>query len=268
MEHMTFPAPQGLLDFMQAWPLQHWTDAGGWRWAWRDNGRAASCVALLPGALGNGDVAWKLAQGLGEEHRVLTIHYPSGATPEALSAGLHGLLQHLKVSQVALWGSSYGAWWAQLFAHEHGADLRALWLGNTLTDGADVADSPLFHAQWLQASSAQQVLERWHQATVSRPDSELRQLQLYMLHHGLPAEDFRQRLLQVANATTQPAQTSVASVVLSGCADDAIITPAVIARLQARYPAAQVLGWPSGGHYPHVTQVQDLLPALRQWAAP
>ena len=262
----TYPAPESLRRFMQAWPLQRWTDDQGLRWAWRDSGGTAPCMALLPGALGNGDVAWKVAEALAPDALVLTIHYPSGASAQALSAGLHGLLQHVQAGLVALWGSSYGAWWAQQFVHEHADDVRALWLGNTLTDGTDVSSSPLFDPAWLAVASAEEVLQRWHQATIAKPDSELRQLQLYMLHHGLPAEDFRQRLLRVANAPTLPAQTAVPRIVVSGCADDAIITPAVSARVQARYPGAQVVGMPVGGHYPHVTQVDVLLPQLRHWA--
>ena len=260
-------APQSLRDFMQAWPLHEWQDESDRRWAYRDNGRAAPSIALLPGALGNGDVAWKLAQALGSDFRVLTIHYPSGVSADVLSCGLHELLQHLQVRQVALWGSSYGAWWAQHFAHQYGEDLRALWLGNTLTDGADVSAAALFDLQWLQGASAAEVVERWHQATITRPDSELRQLQLYMLHHGLPAEDFRQRLLQVANAAELPADIDLGNVVVSSCVDDAVITPAVSARVQARYPSAQVIRLETGGHYPHVTQVQVLLPHLQRWAA-
>ena len=60
-------APQSLRDFMQAWPLHEWQDESDLRWAYRDNGRAAPSIALLPGALGNGDVAWKLAQALGSD---------------------------------------------------------------------------------------------------------------------------------------------------------------------------------------------------------
>ena len=262
-----YPAPPGLCQFMQGWPLQRWTDERGWAWAWRDSARDAPVVVLLPGALGNGDVAWKLAQALGETWRVLTVHYPSGASAEALSQGLHGLLQHLQTGKVALWGSSYGAWWAQRFAHDYSSDLRALWLGNTLTDGSDVSASPLFDPSWLEAASAEEVQQRWHQATVSRPDSELRQLQLYMLHHGLPAEDFRRRLIEVANAPTLPSRNQVAHITLSGCVDDAIITPAVSARVQARYPMAQVLELQAGGHYPHVTQIPALLPHLQRWAS-
>ena len=262
-----YAAPQGLLDFMRARPLHEWADASGQRWAWRDSGAAAPGVALLPGALGNGDVAWKIAQALERDFRVLTIHYPSGVGPVRLSQGLHELLGHLRAGPVALWGSSYGAWWAQQFALQHGADLRALWLGNTFTDGADVAGSPLFDAQWLQAASAAEVVERWHAATIARPDSELRQLQLYMLHHGLPAEAFRQRLQQVAQAPALPVGVDIPRLVLSGCADDAIITPAVSARLRARYPGAQVVALDTGGHYPHVTEAETLVPQLRRWAS-
>ncbi len=264
---LDFAAPAGLKAFTQAWPLHALTDPQGHRWGFRDNRRDAPPLVLLPGALGNGDVAWRIAQALDAEARVLTVHYPSGLEPDVLADGLLALIDHLALGPVALWGSSYGAWWAQAFARRHPGALRALWLGNTFVDGADVAASPLFSPDWLTGASGDDVVARWRDGTLARPDSELRQLQLHMLQHGLPAEDFRQRLLKVALSTPLPTAPTPTKTVLCDCEDDAIITPAVRERVRQRYPHAHRVVLSAGGHYPHVQQIDALLPHLRSWLA-
>src|SRR5262249_40133054 len=155
------------------WPLREHTDSQGHAWRYRDNQNSAPPLLLLPGALGNGDVAWRIAEALASEARVITVHYPSGLSPDTLAEGLHSLFTRLALGPAAVWGSSYGAWWAQAFARRYPEAVRALWLGNTFVDGADVAASPLFNAAWLQASTGQDVVARWHEVTASRPDGEL-----------------------------------------------------------------------------------------------
>lgn len=261
------PPPDGLAAFTARWPLREHTDARGHVWRYRDNLNDAPPLVLLPGALGNGDVAWRIAEALAPQARVVTVHYPSGPSATDLADGLHALLTRLALAPVAVWGSSYGAWWAQAFAHRYPDAVRALWLGNTFVDGADVAASPLFNAGWLQGSTGQEVVARWHEVTAARPDSELRRLQLHMLHHGLPAEDFRQRLIQVSTATALPAPATPERVTLCDCEDDGIISPAVRERVQQRYPRAARVLLPAGGHYPHVLQTDALLPHLQRWLA-
>lgn len=261
------PPPDDLVAFTARWPLHEHTDPQGHTWRFRDNQRNARPLVLLPGALGNGDVAWRIAEALSHEARVITVHYPSGLPPEALADGLHDLLSRLALGPVAIWGSSYGAWWAQAFVQRYPDAVRALWLGNTFVDGADLAASPLFDARWLQSSTGQEVVARWHEVTAARPDSELRRLQLHMLHHGLPAEDFRHRLIQASTANALPAAPTPEHVTLCDCDDDGIITPAVRERVRQRYPRASSVQLKTGGHYPHVLQITELLPHLRRWLA-
>jgi len=245
--------------------LQRFEDEGGARWTYRDNRRAEGpTLVLLPGALGNSDTAWRIAQAFDGECRVVSVTYPGGAAPDALARGLHGLLRSLGTGAVSLWGSSYGAWWAQAFARRFPQQLAALWLSNTFVDGSDVAASPLFDARWLDAASSEDVVARWDTALKARPDDLLRAVQLHMLHHGLPAAALQGRLRQVAHAAPLPA-ADIPNTVVSDCDDDPTIAPAVRARVHARYPDAHHLTLPRGGHYPHIVAPGALVDAMRAW---
>ncbi|HYF19509.1 MAG TPA: hypothetical protein VEA40_16715, partial [Ramlibacter sp.] len=94
-------------------PRRRFTDPAGHAWTYRDNLRGGPAIVLLPGALGNGDMAFRMADGLSDAMRTLSITYPSGLPADALAAGLAALLDHLALDTVAVWGSSYGAWWSQ-----------------------------------------------------------------------------------------------------------------------------------------------------------
>ncbi|MEJ8847140.1 alpha/beta hydrolase [Variovorax rhizosphaerae] len=262
-----FDPPAALQAYAQARALHAFMHRDGLAWYFRDNGRVNDLppLVLLPGALGNGDTAWQLAEAFETERRVISVTYPGGATPRALAEGLDALLRALVTGPVALWGSSYGAWWAQAFAATYPRQVGALWLGNSLVDGSDVAGAPLFDARWLDTAPTREVIARWHSALTSRPDDLLRSVQLHMLYHGLPASDFHARLRQVAHAPELPAATDVANVLVCGCVDDAVITPRVLERMHQRYPAARRLLLSGGGHYPHIVAPGALIQAMRAW---
>lgn len=265
----TYAAPAPLRAYAAHTSLRHFTDGEGAPWQVRDNGRAGTVppLVLLPGALGDGSTAWRVAEAFDAERRVIAVTYPGGFDPAQLADGLAALLRHLETGPVALWGSSYGAWWAQTFAARYPAQVVALWLGNTFVDGADVAHSPLFEAAWLDAAPSAEVIDRWHTALAARPDDPLRAVQLHMLHHGLPADAFHQRLRQVAHAAAPAAVPRIANTVVCDCEDDPTLTPPVRARVRARHPDARHLTLANGGHYPHIVAAEPLIAAMRTWLA-
>ncbi|MET0207409.1 MAG: alpha/beta hydrolase [Variovorax sp.] len=262
-------APQALQAWAARTPLAHFTDDDGAHWSYRDNAHAGPKppLVLLPGALGNGDTAWQVAEAFEGERRVITVTYPGGRSAGRLASGLADLLHELGTGAAALWGSSYGAWWVQAFAAQRPENVAALWLGNTFVDGDDVAASPLFNAAWLDAATSDEVMARWHAALSVRPDDALRAVQLHMLHHGLPAQSFHHRLLQVTHAAAMPPATNIANTVVCDCADDPTIAPAVRERVRARYPDATQITLAAGGHYPHIVAPAPLIDAMRGWLA-
>lgn len=267
MSGMAHPAPPDMAAWTRACEWRSFTDGSPAVWRFTDNGRALPALVLLPGALGDASSAWRLAEAFGEERRVIAVTYPGGCDAPALADGLAALLQSLGTGPCAVWGSSYGAWWAQAFARRHPALVEALWLGNTFVDGADVAGSPLFDAAWLDEASSLDVQARWHQALAARPDDALRAVQLHLLHHTLPPAQLHGRLRQVAHAPAL-APAAAARTVVSDCADDPTLRPEVRERVRARYPGARHVALAAGGHYPHIVAAHPLVQALRTWLAP
>ncbi|MDI3382203.1 alpha/beta fold hydrolase [Xenophilus aerolatus] len=262
----THPASPALADWSREREWHRFTDGSPAVWRFVDNRRDAPPLVLLPGALGDASSAWRMAEAFDAEHRVIAVTYPGGCDAVALADGLAALLRSLGVGPCAVWGSSYGAWWAQAFAQRHPACVTALWLGNTFVDGTDVAASPLFDAAWLADATSDEVLARWDAALSARPDDPLRAVQLHLLHHTLPAAQLHGRLRQVARAPALP-PVRAARLVVSDCADDPTLGPAVRERVRARYPDAHAVRLPTGGHYPHIVAPGPLIDAMRVWLA-
>lgn len=260
------PAPPALADWARGRDWHRFTDGSPAVWRFADNRRDAPPLVLLPGALGDASSAWRLAEAFDAERRVIAVTCPGGCDAVALADGLAALLQSLGAGPCAVWGSSYGAWWAQAFAQRHPSLVAALWLGNAFVDGADVASSPLFDAAWLASATSDEVLARWHAALSARPDDALRAVQLHLLHRTLPAAQLHGRLRQVAHAPALP-PARVPGLVVSDCNDDPTLGPAVRERVLARYPHARAVHLPTGGHYPHIVAPAALIDAMRAWLA-
>lgn len=259
------PAPPALARWTAQQRWRQFTDGSPAVWRFTDNGRAGPALVLLPGALGDAGSAWRIAEAFDAQQRVVAITYPGGLDAIALADGLSALLRELDAGAVALWGSSYGAWWAQAFAQRHPQQLRALWLGNTFSDGDDLRGAALFDAAWLHEAPSSEVLARWNQTLSARPDDELRAVQLHMLHHAIPPAQLHGRLRQVSRAPLLPAAGPVSRTVICHCEDDGIIGPAVRARVQQRYPHARQVHLPRGGHYPHIVTAPALVQAMQAW---
>lgn len=258
-------APPALVLLAGRLPLRDFCDSNGRRWRFRDSQRRGPALVLLPGAAGGGDVAFKLADALRDMVRTISVTYPSGASAHDLARGLLDLLDHLAVGTAAVWGSSYGAWWAQAFAAQYADRVGALWLGNTFVDGAAVTHLPLFDGGWLQRSTADEVQRQWLAAISQRPPGELRDLQLYFIEHTLTAQELRARLIDVATARALPPASAIERTVIGDCDDDPIIGEDARNLVVERYPGARHVRLSAGGHYPHLTNTEALLFELRRW---
>jgi maspardin len=259
------PIPASLARLADGLPLREFRDSSGRRWCFRDSKAHGPVLVLLPGAAGGADVAFKLVDALRNRVRTISITYPSGARADDLADGLLELLDHLGVGTVAVWGSSYGAWWAQSFAARHADRVAALWLGNTFVDAADVVHLSLFDRRWLQRSTGVEVQRTWLEAVADQPPGELRDLQSHFIEHALTAEELRARLLEVATSHALPPASAIERTVVSDCADDPIIGERTRKLVVARYPRARHVRLPSGGHYPHLTNSEALVVKLRRW---
>jgi maspardin len=264
MEHQS-ALLASLWDYQQRWSVRSFKDRQGLAWNYRDSMGTGPTVVLLPGALGSGDVAWKLADAISEDCRSIAVTYPSGYSVAELADGLDELLDFLVIDSAYIWASSYAAWWAPAFASKFPSKLRGLWLSNTFIDGEDVKNIPLFNLEWLNKSTSEQVRLTWLDFVESRPASELKELQIYMLLHGLTANQFHKRLQRVATAEAIPPALNVSNLVVCECDDDALMSPTTRARVRSAYPNARHVRMKSGGHYPHVVNIEEILPDFMNW---
>lgn len=254
-----------LAQVARSFHMREFRDRNGLLWRCRDTQAPGGVLLLLPGAAGGCDAAFTLLEDLGRDMRVIAVTYPSDASAAMLANGLAEMLDWLSIEKAAVWGSSYGAWWAQAFATLHSRRVSALWLGNTFVDRHDVDHLPLFDAAWLHESDAVVIQRKWLDVIGQSPKSDLRELQLHFVGRDLCAEDLRARLIRVATSNALEPSTAVGNIVVSDCADDALIRPATRDRVAQRYPQSIRIRLPAGGHYPHLTNTVALTKEMRRW---
>jgi len=83
-------------------------------------------LVLLPGALGVGEISWKVITRLGRKRRVVCPSYAPLPTAAELVDGIAELLTHLGVEASAMLGGSYGGYVAQLYVRRHPQSLDKL----------------------------------------------------------------------------------------------------------------------------------------------
>jgi pimeloyl-ACP methyl ester carboxylesterase len=264
-DYQGYPQLLRLAQFRARLPEHSFIDGKGGKWNYRDSGGQGRVVVLLPGAAGGGDTGFELVVALSNETRVVSVTYPGGVGPDDLASGLKDLLDKLALGAVALWGSSYGAWWSQAFACRYPEHVAALWLGNTFVDGGDVASIPLFDKTWLQKSSAAEVHAQWVATAAAKPPSALRDLQIEFLTRTISPQNLHGRLLEVASARALEPAAMISRVVISDCSDDPIIAEKTRRQVRARYPDARYVPLAEGGHYPHLVNVAALVKEVRRW---
>lgn len=225
----------------------------GYVWRWLDTAAAGPPVVLLPGSVGDGAMFVRTLLSLGDRLRLIAVTYPELSDPTQLAAGLHTVLQHLALPPAVVVGSSFAAYWAQFLALNHPGAVRKLVIGNGLTDSSDLADNPLFDAAWVARTSAHDLHAAWVQRVQAAPPSPLQELQAKMLTERQSPANLHARFAGVTQAVAcPPLPLAPTDVVVLDCDDDPLIPRAVRERLRERYPQAQIVTLPTGGHYPHL----------------
>ena len=108
----------------------------GGEWRFRESATAGPVLLMLPGAQGTGDMFYKTALMLGGRYRVITATPPAWPDCERIAASLAEFVDALALSDMHLLGSSLSGYTVQLFARDHAARIRTLFLANTFCDAA------------------------------------------------------------------------------------------------------------------------------------
>lgn len=235
----------------------------GHEWRWLDTQSQGSPIVLLPGSVGDGAMFVKTMLSLGNQRRLIAVTYPADPNPDTLADGLAQVMEHLNLTQAAIVGSSFAAYWAQHFALRHPDKVRALVIGNGFTDGSDLADNPLFDRAHVEGISSEALHAQWLERIQSASASDLAAFQEHMLRHRQSPENLHARFLGVVRSSACP-ELPVPSerITILDCEDDPLIPKAARTRLHERYKNATHITLQSGGHYPHILNPQEYEAAL------
>ncbi|CAE6861636.1 hypothetical protein R69746_07848 [Paraburkholderia aspalathi] len=250
-----------------AWHLDHmnrrlWVD--GHDWSYVDTETDGPAIVLLPGSLGTHEVFYHQIAALGHAYRIVAATYPGCDSPDELASGLGTFVRALGVGGALIAGSSYAAYWLQIYAVEFPERAHKLVLGNGFTHGEMLRWHPLFAEELIEGSPAR-MEARWREAIGGNPPSCLRDLQLDMLGGRQPIDVLRARLLAAIHARERAApQLPGGRLTVLDCADDPIISPEARAAFAGRYPQATHITLPVGGHYPHVLNPDSYNDLLRR----
>jgi pimeloyl-ACP methyl ester carboxylesterase len=245
-----------MLDELKALENSHqWASLtiNGHDWRWIDTEGTGPVIVLLPGSVGDAGMFALTVRTLEQKARVLAITYPSLSDPHLLSDGLIKVLDHVKVTDAIIVGSSFAAYWAQFIALRYPGRVKHLVIGNGFVDGTDLTENPLFDPDYVENVTPDALHQKWLQRIETAPVSDLQQLQTQMLKHRQTPENLHARFLGVVRAKPCPNLPLEGSkVTILDCADDPLIPLKVRERLRNNYPQAHHITLRTGGHYPHL----------------
>ena len=126
-----------LRRFRSTHPPKH-LDAAGAGWEYISCGQGDEALMLLPGALGTGEMAFKLIMALEDEYRVISPTYPSTASTMAqLIDGAACILDSEDIPHTHILGGSFGGLVAQCFVRKYPQKVDKMILSHTLAPKAD-----------------------------------------------------------------------------------------------------------------------------------
>lgn len=248
-----------LLALERRLPLQSLT-VDGQRWEWLDTGGAGPCIMMLPGSAADAYMFVRPIVELGQTHRIVAVTAPAHWQPQPLADGLAGVFRELSLPPALVAGSSFGAYWGPFFAQRHPQHVRALLIGNGFVEAGDLAGNPMFDRAALESATPQALHEQMRARIEAAPDSDLRDLQRFMIGRK-PPESLHAHFLAVVRAQAcPPLALDPQHVLVLDCDDDPVIPPAGRAHVRRHFAPARQLTLATGGHYAHLLN----WPAYRQ----
>jgi pimeloyl-ACP methyl ester carboxylesterase len=215
-------------------------------------------LVMLPGTLGTARIFWNQIATLGGRIRVISLTYPLLDDVVWLSEALVRLLDRLGVGHASLLGSSLGGYLAQHFAARHAPRVDRLFIANSLCD-------PRGNPSRRPAEELRSIPAEMHRRAIlesvaswSEPEPIFSELKSFLRDSGatlLSAEALKARVLAIAGGGVVPEIPMPGNrIVIIDCEDDPLISPAVRDDVVRRYPGAERVRMPVGGHYPYITR--------------
>jgi maspardin len=249
-----------LEEFRRLYAERHETVAGRpWGFIETKGGPEAPVLVMLPGTLGTAQIFWNQIAALGDRIRIVSVTYPPIDQIEPLADALADLLDHLKIERASVLGSSLGGYLAQWFAARHPDRVDHIFIGNSLSDPKIVNPSRKSAAELRQLpGEAHQAIVLGSVETWSEPEPVFAAMKEVLRESGralISADALKARVLVVAGGGAVPVvRLSSDKVTVIDCEDDPLIPAAGREDVVQRYPGAELLRLPVGGHYPYITR--------------
>jgi pimeloyl-ACP methyl ester carboxylesterase len=121
-----------LRAFRSDYPPRNLT-VDGHDWQYIVCGQAEETLVLLPGATGNGEMAFKHITALEKEYRIISPTYPpTAATMAQLTGGIAAILDAENIQRAHIMGGSFGGIVAQCFVRKYPKIVDKLILSHTI----------------------------------------------------------------------------------------------------------------------------------------
>lgn len=222
-------------------------------WPYIDTGGAGPALMMLPGSVGTCEMFFKQIAALGARLRLVSVSYPAEPDAARLADGLAGLMSMLDLERASVIGSSFGGYWAQVFAQRHPDRLNTVFIGNAFIRPDELFANPLFDPDFIRNTTAEDLQATWRAKVAEAPDSELKRIQVDMLAGRQSADNLKARFLGViASRPCPPLAVPPSRIVIIDCNDDPLIQPVARQAVRDHFAGATVHTLPSGGHYPHI----------------
>eukprot|EP00092_Neocalanus_flemingeri_P008519 GFUD01009177.1.p1 GENE.GFUD01009177.1~~GFUD01009177.1.p1 ORF type:complete len:283 (+),score=74.21 GFUD01009177.1:59-907(+) len=226
----------------------------------RDSGSPLVC---LPPIAGTADIFFKQCLALSVRgYRVLAVEWPAYWSLKEWCQGFKGLLDHLNLERVHLFGAALGGFLAQKFA-EHTRScprVASLVLCNSFTDTSIFKYSEESSAFWLMPSLVLKRLVmtglemgKMDQQMVDATDFILERLE--SLGH---AELASRLTLTCAPAHVEPQNVNDLPVTIIDVFDECALTQEVREETYKFYPGAKMGHLKSGGNFPYLSRSEEV----------
>jgi len=226
-------------------------------WALRDTrpGTGEPPLVMLPGALGTGDVFYKMLAALGSEHRLVALSYPALESAQTLAHSLNELFEAMSWPQLDLLGTSLGGYVAQAAALARGDRIRRLVLSSTFFD-ADLQKKRWPSAESYRSLDVEAITATAREQLQAGPEptpehAELKQLMLVLVGSEQTGPAIRAMRLAVLTASPLPrVPIDESRITLIDDDDDPVIAEPTRLQMRQRYSSSLHIRIPGGGHFP------------------
>ncbi len=232
--------------------------AGGMRWEYRMVGSGDSCVLVLPGIHGKGELAFRLAEALQASHRVVLPSYPPARRMAQLADGLIAILNAENIQRAHVFGSSYGGMVAQCLARQYPHRVGRLILTTTTAPNNEPLRRARMLARFATFLSAEAVKAAMRRRARSERHGRLSPsclaASMSELRSAFNAQTLVCRLLAAAEFLRQQpdntgARTSPDSVLILLGERDPMFTLSERRNLSSQYPQAAIHVIHKAGHF-------------------